>query len=491
MKILFGKFAHEANTFARGLASYENFASAGTLTVGEKIREKYQGTADYNGGMMQCAKEYGVELVPTISCLAAAPRLSMDCVERMQKQITDVLEAYRNEIDGICIGLHGAGCAEGIDDLETYTLTALRKIAGRDMPIMVTLDLHANISRGMVELSDGLFGIKHYPHVDMYEAGYLAMKTLIETIRTGEKPEMSFVRLPILLSTGSGYTFGPPFDRIHQFFDDYKEKYNLIDITLFHGFPFSDTRDTAVSIVVVGADAKRHCQYLAQYIWKMKEEFRIQTLTPTEALNRAREVEKEGYIVINEFSDNPGGGTPGDGTHLLREMLRQNLPKSIFGYIYDPEAVKYLMTKKIGDQVSFLLGGRTEPVHGEPLEIKNAKIINMSDGEVVYISPVHQNVADTIGQCVRVRVENVDIIIGSVLHQTYDDRPFLVTGADVNQYRYVGLKSAHHFRAFFASRAARIIPADPPGLQSADLTRYRFEKVVRPIFPLDNNVSFS
>ena len=490
MKILFGKFGHEANTFAAGTATYEDFASAGTLTVGEDIFTKYRGTADYNGGMIAYAEEHNIELIPTISCLTAAPVLSRDCVERMLQQILGPLEQHKSEIDGICIGLHGAGCGEGVDDLEAYTLEALRILVGDEMPIMVTLDLHANISPQMVQLADGLFGIKHYPHIDMYDAGYLAMETLAHTIQNQQKPQMAYRRIPLLLSSGCGYTFDEPFLSIQKYFDSYQRDHNLIDITFFHGFPFSDSVDTSASVVVVGPEAQVHADQLAHYIWNLRSCFVCKSLSPKEALDQAKKVQKDGYIVINEFSDNPGGGTPGDGTHLLREMLEQNLPGTIFGYIYDPIAVEFLMTKRIGDRVSLLLGGRKEKIHGEPLRIEDAEIVNMSNGNVIYVSPVHQDVPDTIGKCVRIKVKNVEIVIGSVLHQTYDDRPFLVTGADINQYRYVGLKSAHHFRAFYKDHATQIITADPPGLQSADLTRYQFKKIQRPIYPLDSDVIF-
>lgn len=491
MKILFGKFGHEANTFANKLAEYDSYAASGTLTVGDDIVKHYTGTADYMGGMIQFASENNVELIPTISCLTAAPRLSTDCVNRMLKQITDVVEAHKDEVDGICLGLHGAGCCEFTDTLEAYVLEKVRDIVGPDMPITIPMDLHANICPEVIKMANGIFGIKHYPHVDMYDAGYLAMKVLVDIIRTNKKPNVAVRKMPLLIPLSAGYTFASPFTEIHKYFNDYKNENGLIDVTFFHSFPYADTVNTCASIVVVcNGDAQKHADALAKYIWEKRKSFVPEILSPHEALDRAVKIKKDGYIVINELSDNPGGGTPGDGTHLLRELLKCNYRKSIFGYIYDPIAVDFLQEHKVGDKVSFMLGGRTEPLHGEPLSIKEAEIICLSNGKVTYVSPVHKNVADTIGRCARVRVGNVDIVIGSVLHQTYDDRPFLVTGADINQYRYVCLKSAHHFRAFFREHAAEIIPTDPPGLQSGDFSLYNFKNIPRPIFPMDGDVEF-
>lgn len=491
MKILIGKFGHEANTFTSHMATYEAFAASGTLTCGDKILTMFRNTSDYIGGMIAAAEEFGADVIPSIACLTAAPTLSRDCADRVLEQLLGYIRQYKDEIDGICLGLHGAGCAEHTDDLESYVLHAVRDIVGDAMPIMVTLDLHANISEEMVKLSDGLFGIKQYPHVDMFDPGYLAMKTLIQVICGEAHPQTSVVALPMMISHSAGYTFAEPFLSIQKHFQLYVREHDLIDATVFHGFAPADTPDTCTSVAVVAEHgAELAASELAEYIWDRRKDFMMETLSPEEALDRAAAVKKPGYIVINEISDNPGGGTPGDGTHLLREMLRRNYPRSIMGYLYDPAAVEEIFRHQIGDVIHLFLGGKTEPVHGAPIELDDAEIISMSNGNVIYVSPVHADLPDTIGKCARIRTKNVDIIIGSVLHQTYDDRPFLVTGADITQYRYVGLKSAHHFRAFFEGRAVAIITADPPGLMCGNLRAYDFRKMPRPIYPLEPDVSY-
>lgn len=492
MKILIGKFGHEANTFAINSVSFEQFAASGSLTRGEKILSIFQHTPDYLGGMIAAAQEHGgVELIPTIACLAAAPTLSRDCAGQILEMLMEDVRRHRDEIDGICLGLHGAGCSEDTDDLESFVLQSIRDIVGMDMPVMVTLDLHANVSQEMLALSDGLFGIKHYPHIDMYAPGALAMRTLLQVIETGRRPEKAMCPLPLVIPHSAGYTFAEPFVSIKAYFDDFCRTRNLIDATLFHGFPPADTPDThAVVTVVAEARAQEAANALAGYVWSRRREFVPETLSPAEAMDRAANIRQPGYIVINELSDNPGGGTPGDGTHLLRELLRRDYPGTIMGYLYDPEAVREIFRHQVGDRLRLYLGGKTEPVHGEPVLLEDAEILSMSNGNIVYVSPVHAGLPDTIGRCARIRQSNVDIIVGSVLHQTYDDRPFLVTGADITQYRYVALKSAHHFRAFFEGRAAAIIPTDPPGLMTGDLSRYAFAKMPRPIFPLDPDTSF-
>ena len=492
MKILFGKFGHEANSFAGTITDYDSYSKSGSLVEGNNLFSYFSGkSSDYISGMIDAAEQENVELIPTVAALTAAPILSDACVESVLDLLIPKIIENKNELDGICLGLHGAGMSESSDDLESYVLTKIREIVGDDLPIMITLDLHANLSERMLRLADAAFGIKQYPHIDMYDAGYLAMKVLVRTIKSGKKPECAMRGIPMMISLAAGYTFHEPFLSFNSYVKSYMKEHDLIDVTLFHSFPPADTPYTRASVVVVAEKgAQQAADELARYIWERREEFRAVSLSPSEAMELACKTEGEGYIVINELSDNPGGGTPGDGTHLLREMLERNYPKTIFGYLYDPVAVNEICRHHVGDTVSITIGGRTEKLHGEPLEIKDAEIQCISNGKVTYVSPVHAGLEDTIGKCVRIRVKNVDIIIGSVLHQTYDDRPFLVTGADITQYRYVGLKSAHHFRAFFEGKALAIITADPPGLMTGDLKRYVYKKIPRPIYPLDQEACF-
>jgi len=150
------------------------------------------------------------------------------------------------------------------------------------------------------------------------------------------------------------------------------------------------------------------------------------------------------------------------------------------------EAVEEICKHSIGDKVSFSLGGKTNPLHGEPVMINDAEIIAMSNGEYISSSPMFLGVPFTIGKCARVKTGNVEIVIGSMLHQSFDDHPLRVTGADPELYRYICLKSAHHFRAFFEDRAAEIVPTDPPGLACCNFAQYTYKNVPRPVYPLDD-----
>lgn len=492
MKILIGNFNHEANTFADGPVSFEQYTSRGAW-FGEDVIKANEGTSAFLGGAIRACREEGIDIIPTCSYNAAAPVLSRECVDKMLSYILPVCQEHKDEIDGICMVLHGAGVAEGIDDLEVYVLKEIRKIVGYDIPIVMPMDLHGNVSEETTKLANGIFPIRKYPHTDKEVITYLATKTLARMIRGEINIETKIVHIPLLIPISAGLTANPPFPEIEAYFDKYTAEHEgIIHAAMFQGFPYADVACATASVAVVAEKgAQEAAEHLARYVWERKDQFVSESLSPAEAMDLAEKETCDGYIVLNDMSDNPGGGCPGDGTHLLREMLRRNLPGTIFGFICDPIAVEDIFQHRPGDTMDLSLGGKHEKIFGEPLELKGVTVISLSDGYFRHTSPNLLGAPGKLGKCARIRSGNVDIIVISVSKiQTFDDRPFLVTGADLADYRYVGLKSTQHFRSFFKDRAGAIISCDPPGLTCSNLSYFEFKKIPRPVHPLDKDVTF-
>ena len=490
MKVLVGHFSHEANTFAENMVDFAQYIAKGAL-FGEESITQSEGTSVYMGGIIKACREENIDMIPTCAHSCAAPVLTRDCVDKMMEAILPVCEKHKNELDGICIALHGAGVADGIDDLELYVLTEIRKIVGPDIPIVVPMDLHGNVSGETTKLANGIFGIRNYPHTDKADIAYLAMKTLARVMRKEIEIETKIVHLPLLIPIAAGMTANAPFPEINDYMDKQVKDRGLIYASLFQGFPYADVSCSTASVCVVSEKgAQEAAEDIARFVWERRNYFNPNTLTAAQAFDLAEKVEEDGYIIINDMSDNPGGGCPGDGTHLLREMLKRDLPGSIFGFMCDAYAVNKIWEHRPGDTLDLTLGGNHEKIFGEPLQIKNAQIVAFSDGNFLHTSPNLFGLPAKLGKTARIRVSNVDIIIASVRAQTFDDRPFLTTGADINDYRYIALKSTQHFRGYFGDKAAAIIPCDPPGLSTSDLTAFTYHKIPRPVYPLDEGVIF-
>ena len=479
------QIGYETNTFALGVAGIQQM---GQWTPAEQVFKTFNGTRSAVGGAIDAIMAAGHQLAPVDllsrgGAFNAGPILAAGTLENAMDRICDQLSQVMP--DGLFFAMHGATCQQGIDDGDGYCLKRLRQVLG-DRPIMCSMDLHGNITQEMCDLADGIFGIKEHPHTDYYEAGALAAQTLIRTLEGQCNPKMALVKIPMLVNSASGNTIsGIGRDVRNHLYDSIRDM-GLIDATYFHGFSATDSAITSASALAVadGFDPTPQAEALSQWLWERKEQFNMAVYNASDAIDTALSLLKDGYVVINEGADNPGGGSPGDGTHLLREMVKRQLPGSIMGPLFDPESAAICHTHTPGDRFTLSIGGKTDPVFGAPLETK-VELITLCQGDFVCAGPIHQGVAMSYGPTARIRIGNVECILVSQRFQTYDDRPFLMTGADLKDYQIVALKSMNHFRGFFTPRADAIVVADTPSVYPSDLSALDYKYISRPIYPLD------
>ena len=488
MRIGIGGLHHETNSFSNIPITwtYLNLCS----TVGEGMY-KYRNVRKYIGGFLAEAETLGVEAVPAaMAYLCPAGHITTDAMEQHRDRIVEQLwQAHQQQpLDGIALNLHGAGVADGYPDADGEILRAVRQRFGPDMPIGVVLDLHANVTDDMMALSDLLMGIKCYPHVDEFECGRSMFGKLVELVKTKKRPATAMVRLPWLIVPAEGLTTAGPAQKVQQkCYQLIESNEELIDVTFFQGFPYSDVPEACVSVTSVAetqAAADAAVTELAQYAWQLRREFHVPSYSPAEAFDIALQLPRgKGPVVINESSDNTGAGTPGDGTHLLREMLKRNIPGSAMGYIYDPEVVQQAIKAGIGATISCRLGGKVDGLHGEPLEIE-AYVKTISDGKFINYSPMGGGNISSISACVCLVVDNVSIVVGSSRTQPMDDGVFRVVGLRWDLLQIVGIKSSQHFKGWWADHASGIVACDPPGINCADLRGFQFEHTNTNAFPL-------
>jgi len=486
MRIGIGGISHETNSFSNVATSEAVFRK---YNYREGAAVLVSGVRTCMGGYTDEATAQGVELVPSLFANAnPSGRIPTETLAAIRDKIVDSLWAQHqlNPLDGIVFEFHGAGASVGWHDVEGEVLRYARELFGKDIPIGICLDLHGNISPEMLEYSDVLIGVKCYPHVDWYETAQLVLKQVLDIIRTGKKPFKRLVQLPWLLVPACGVTLqGPAYD-VQQLTIRLEEDPAIHSVTFFHGFPYSDIPQAGVSVTALGqtqADADRAALEVATYAWNRRRDFAVKALSPAQALDLA-EKEPEGPIVINESSDNPGGGSPGDGTFLLRELLKRNLPGSAFGHITDPEVARQAAQAGVGGHISCILGGKTDKLHGEPIVLEDAYVRNISDGVYVNLSPMGKGTISRMGLSVLLQVGNVEIVVTSVTRQTMDCRPFEMVGINYQERRILCLKSSQHFRGWWQERAAAIIPCDPPGIHSGDLTAFDFQYANTSYYPL-------
>jgi len=499
MKIIFGALSAECNSFATDPGTFERWSVPNGCYYGDEVFKQFRGsTSAQASGLIKAGDEDpDVELIPTISLNCSAPVLHRHAIDHATDIVCSVIMQHP-DADGLCFWMHGAGIADGIDDVETYVMQRMREAAGWQIPITIVCDLHGNIKQEMLdEANGGVFGIKEYPHNDKTAAGYLAMKTHIRMLRGECKPVTALAPIPMFVPCCIACTLQDPMKKFTDHMKQYCKDHGLIDVTFFHGFPYSDVPFSRASIVVVGEegqDVQKAADELAHWVWDHRHELDVECLDAAEAMDRANEECAKpgtGYVLIHEASDNAGAGCPNDGTGMLRELLHRNEPDTILGYIHDREIALKACEAGIGGRISGLLGGKTDRCHGDPVEIKDALVCGLSDGEARYVAPPRFGQRVSYGKTARLRIGNVDVIVCETqANQTYDDRPFMLTGADINQYRIVVIKSAAHFRGYFIPRAKAIVTANTPGNATANFNQLNYKKITRPIYPLDLNMTF-
>lgn len=480
-RVAVGGIIHETNTYCKDLTRLEEFRQS----RGAEIIAANRGVRSYVGGMIDAAEELGATLIPTF--LGNATPSGTIAAAAYRSMLDELLAGIRAAmpVDAVALALHGAGVAEGIDDLEGHLCQAVRDVVGPEVKIVVTLDLHGNLTQAMADLVEVALGVHHYPHTDMYDRGYEAV-SLIPRLLSGElKPVTHVETIPMLLTTTT--TFHGPASAVNELCQELEQQPGIIDCTFFHGFPYTDIPQVGIHILCTAngdrALARETARKVARFIWERREQFRPDTLTPAEAIARALAAEG-GPVIINDTADNPGGGSPGDATHLLRAMLEARLENACFGFMYDPEVVAQAHAAGVGSTIQVRLGGKYDDFHGAPLEL-TAYVKSLTDGRFIRQSPMGQGARVDQGKTVRLQVDGLEIIVASVRSQTLDAEIFLLHGIDVSRCKIVALKSSQHFRAAFEPIARAIVTADSPGLTTLRIEAFPRERTRRPCWPLD------
>ncbi|MCB1644466.1 MAG: M81 family metallopeptidase [Pseudomonadales bacterium] len=477
MRIALAGINHETNTYCRDLTTADDFHVA----RGDRIL-RARGRETPMGGALEACDELGITPVPVMLAMAhPSGTIEAETYQRFKAEILAGLVDVAP--DAVFLDLHGAGVVQGIADLEGDLVSSIREALGRNVPIVATFDLHGNITGAMCSVIDGVFACRHYPHIDLHIRAREAIQLAQRMVEAGVKTQVSLYSLPMLMPTTTTFE-GPGKTMLAQLLE-LQAQTGVLDISWFHGFPFTDVPHVGSHLVVTAEtgnqDAAQAARQAAGLVWHARESFRVPSLSAAEAVADARQG-PDFPVVINETSDNPGGGTPGDGTHLLRAMLEAELTNACFGFIYDPEVANQAHEAGVGKVIQVSLGGKTDDLHGEPLAL-SAYVKALSDGRTV-MQAMFRGTPINLGRTARLVVNGIDIVVTSFRTQTFDVEPFLTVGIDVNRYEVVALKSSNHFRAGFSKIAARIVTADPPGLTTQQVGVFSRENSVGPLWPV-------
>lgn len=485
-RILIASFKHETNTFAGNITGIDCFRLR-EFVVGDQLIDYYTDTGTELGGFLTAlAPQPDIQLLPVVAANAMPSGPVADAMAAdIQTRVLGALDA-NPPVDGVLLSLHGAMVTESSEDGEGDLLAAIRVKVGPDVPVIATLDLHSNFTRKMQENATALIHFDYYPHSDMYERGIEAGQLMLATLRGEVRPVMRHAKLPLLLASVTTLTH--PMKRFVDLAHQYETDPRVISVSISHTFFCADIHELGVAVVAVTdgeADlAQSVADDIAAEIWSARSGLRRRLYAPHEAIDEALATDLR-PVVLSDGTDNPGGGSPCDGTHLLQAMIIRGVEDAALALIYDPESVSAAERAGVGATVKLSLGGKSRPeILGLPIEC-SAYVRSLHDGRYINKGAMGRGVTVDLQKSAVVVVGGIEVIVAANRTQPWDPEIFRAHGIEPSEKRIIVLKSTVHFRANYESLAAKIIDVECPGLLPQDVTTLRYLKCRRPMYPLD------
>jgi microcystin degradation protein MlrC len=491
-RILIAQAKHETNTFSRLPTDLEAYAKR-MLRYGDDIAAAVRGTNSELGGFLEVAEREGWRTRFAIAADATpSGRLAAACWTQLKTAILEALERG-GPFDGILLALHGAMVTETTEDGEGDLLGEIRRRVGAGIPVVATLDLHANVSDAMAREASAFVTYRSYPHVDMGARGVEAATLLARALRGEIRPRTLVRRGPQLDGADHGRSQSGPMVELLERAARHMREPGILVVNVQAGFPWADIRDVGPSVAVsydanldgAAARAASIAEQMMGYIWETRREKTIALLDAQAAIACCARIASDGRpMVLADFSDNPGGGSYGDSTALLRAMVEARVENAAFATIADPEVAGIAHRAGRGAEIRVLLGGKHDPQLSPGLDVV-ARVVSLSDGSLVYEGPMQRGLAVSMGPTAVLRIAGVEVVVASNRFQVYDRQFFASQGIDPAAKRVIAVKSAHHFRAAFAPIAREVLVVDAAGLTSPDPQKFPYRNVRRPIWPLD------
>jgi microcystin degradation protein MlrC len=491
-RIAIGGFQHETNTFAPSKADYAAFEAGGGwpgAQYGEPIFTAVEGANIPAAGAIQALRQLGHSLVGT-AWAAASPsaHVTADAFERIAGEMVKRLQAA-GPVDAVYLDLHGAMVVDTFDDGEGELLRRVREVVGRSVPVVASLDLHANVTHAMIERADALVAYRTYPHVDMAETGARAARVLHRMLGSGKRPEGSFHQLDYLTGIPSQCSFIEPCKAIYQELSRLEDRHGAV-LSFTPGFPMADFAECGMA--VFGYGAPEAVQRLRGVVEDSEKSFAMELHDAADAVRRAKSRGEPGApVVLADTQDNPGAGGNGDTTGLLKVLIQQDAPDAVLGMLIDPASAQRAHEVGQGNASVFALGGRSGIPGDAPLQ-GEFSVERLGDGRFTCTGPMFKGFRMNLGAMALLRsraAPGVRVVLASRKCQAADQEMFRHLGVEPRRSRIVALKSSVHFRADFEPIAKDVLVVKAPGPALADPAEFKWTKLrkgvrLRPLGPV-------
>jgi len=489
---------HETNTFQSVKTDYDSFANFEFLR-GSEIADRHANSKFTLGGYFQAAQKFEFDLVPLLFAFTGPTgTVTKDAFDRISEEMIDLLKK-NGPWDGVLLAQHGGGVTEEYPDMDGEVSRRVREIVGPDTPVVMTLDLHCNITQNQVGNTDAIVAFRTNPHLDAVERAIEASDILIKTIQGEVRPVQHLVQVPMMINIVKQPTSFGPMKEIMDDVEKVLDKTGVLSVTCGQGFPYADVDQMGVSFLVVtdgdAAFAEEQAKWLARRAWDRRADLQNDSPSVEESISRAMNASAGGKpTVIMDVGDNVGGGGTADSTHLLAEANRQGLSgeKSLLLSLFDPSNVQSCISAGVGSAITLKVGAGTDNLHGEPIEV-TGYVRAITDGKFEEPKPTHGGLRFfDYGPSVALDTEDGHTIllhtvrgIGNMSREQYYS-----IGILPENYRVVICKGTVSPRAAYEPIAREIIVADSPGVTSANMSSFSYKKRRIPLYPFEPETTF-
>ncbi|GAA2682376.1 M81 family metallopeptidase [Nonomuraea recticatena] len=473
LRVAIGGVHIESSTFSPHLSTADDF----DVTRGDSLLARY--------GWLSPAEPWAadVEWIPLVHARALpGGAVAPDTYDAWHAEILDGLTAA-GPLDGVLLDIHGAMSVAGRDDAEGDLVTAIRSVIGPEPFVSAAMDLHGNVSHALFDGCDLLTCYRTAPHVDVWETRERAARNLVDALRRGQRPHRALVHVPILLPGEMTSTRLDPARGLYARIPEIESREGVIDAAIWIGFAWSDEPRCSGAVVATGTDAAvtaEAARELAEHFWAARDEFAFVAPTGsmdeclTEAMVAVKDPARRPFF-ISDSGDNPGAGGADDVTFALeRTLARPEIAdgsiRAVYASLVDPEAVAQVADLPLGSPVSVRVGGRIDSRDPGPLPLEGVleAVADDPDG----------------GRCVSVRVGGLSVFVTSRRMQYRELASYTRLGVTVSTVDLVVVKIGYLEPELFDAAGDWLLALTPGGVDQ-DLRRLPYERLGRPMFPLE------
>lgn len=485
-------FLHESNTFVSQPTTFANFQEdlyAEGSSLVRRLEFSHHEIGGFIQGLRLAALDRSVELVPLLAARATpSGTIEAATFDRLLENILSTIDGNQ-PLDGLLVAAHGAAVAESYSDADGYWLGEVRGLIGSSVPLIATLDPHANLSQAMVDACDALIAYRTNPHLDQKQRGLEAAMLMIETLARNVVPVMAAAFPSLAINIERQSTSEPHWTRQFELADQQRSRPKVLSNSILLGFPYADVVEMGAATLAVTNDDLSLAQTLAQELSASLVDHRFdfvgQLVDIEQALDLCRQSTQR--ICLLDMGDNVGGGSAADGTFIAQALFQRRMGPA-FVCIFDPEAVHQCSQLGTGVTTRLSIGGHTDLLHGSPLEVE-VRIRSLHPGRFSESQPRHGGITEFdqgLSAVVEVLDQSLTLLLTSKRMVPFSLQQLISCDIDPSSYRILVAKGVHAPLAAYREVCGQFIRVNTLGSTCADLKQLEFRNRRRPLYPLES-----